>query len=1313
MAKIVNRFQPTLFEFPIQNNRTGWHPVWTPTLLVVPWSFDTDGRRIEGSKVNNVRFAIENPIQIDVAGHPQDYSPLGLKPEASPDLIIFEVNLTHDDLIQYRIDTSDGTFVNADGNVVEDPEEGDYLQLTNDRGIVGEVEYLPDAEYFDLSSVEINVDNLPSDRYIASWTVNYHNRIDANGVLFCIENVEKTNKLNYLVNHPGEIHEEMVRRTPSVYFEDVDKKQDSTVNLYRPFADILQDHFDESELFYGINWLDKIPPQLFPYLAYLIGLELPTQSTNKNIDKIRKTMLERGTDLQKLKGSELAIKELFSILGFVVEIIDLWVSSDGNRFIAPNDTDPNPIINKKDEIELTTVSQTDPMIANYSESGFGNFEVPLLYHNKSDEIVINAYIVKSGSDAHNDLKLSINNLISDSDYFTQDTIINEQDGYLMLPSDIKIDSDGVEAFSRVVVSDIEVLSQNHSGLPVIRFDGIKYNRLKDRVSINFADYKDLSNSVAYIFVTYKRDKIEVPEHLRNNQSNRFDVNIVSKSGDIEPSLYDYLIDSLLKFKAFHSLLRKISYDAELRDFYNVTDFCTNSFLSRQNTFDQLMAPPACPEDECFVTDECNEQNARGGFRQSDLETRNIILEGLKEEYDRWHDVTKQWLKISDQNGDYIKWAKSVSNVDIQIPDSDGDNYGQDRVSFDFVVRSDIDVEVGDKFNMVYMGSYLQNIGSDDFIFNIIPTQYQILSSLSGIGVSIEIVRIISKTDFYVNMSIDIDHQSDVRSKITQLNRTSTPDYCYKGRVRDFIKLDNVINLKTIIRNKPCKLMMGLGLYYDLDHGGVDAFGGWYGNLLNKSDRSLHYTNDLFFEDTYKGSHLRPSIEIEKTNWGLPGHRQIRSGLSNDFTHPEHGARPWDELDVCFGLRYPLNARIEISGENEELVFDDEPLVYESDDTIPDIIDYSGLSSKIFTHSIYTTTSNNIYVSLDSTSHTTMESVDTEVDIFNTAKQCGTSTYSDYVDGYPANTGDINFDYNNVLEDRETLEFDEESTDIVVSATYDSELLMENGTEQENPIQGYRYDCECLEYLCSDDDRNCNQFFLNNDGSYDFNNDKLEIDYAISLLETFSGQDNFYDGSIGNWINYDFGSTEPREFEYKDEYGIIYKVMYEENVNTLDISYETFQPRVWGQKDDGYVENGKVFRKGILTTIRQIFILNNGLWELNAEGTTQDIVFRQTNYDCDVLPPEDKFIYRHEYIINDDVEIFASKGPQWVDHGDSDVIWGGYSGTSGEYGKWDSSYWDSAVWDVLSGDESGFEFIDAWGSYESNKKYIPCQGVVQK
>ncbi|MBD3404845.1 MAG: hypothetical protein GF411_01760 [Candidatus Lokiarchaeota archaeon] len=1351
MAKELDRFQPTLLEWPAQNNRTGWHPVWTSTLLVVPWSFDVNGNRISNSQIKSVTFAIERPIQIRVAGHPQSYAPLGLKPAADPDAIIFEITLSYEQLLEYRIDPSDYTIYDQEtGESIEDPEEGDWIEYDSSRGIRSRVEYLPDAEYFDLSSIEINVDNLPSGRYIASWIVEYCERIKTDDILFCISDNILKNKLDYPINHPGEIHEEMVKRTPALYIQDTDRKQDFTVNLYRPFADILQDIFDETELLHGINWISRIPPQLFPYLSYLIGIELPTRSGIQNIDKIRRNMLERGVELQRLKGSELAIKELFSILGFTVELINLWVGSDGNRFFAPNEPDPNPRVTPQDEIISSVVSQTDPLAANYDESGFGDFEVPLLFHNKDSQIVLSAYVVENNSQSHEDLTVIINNLVDDPNYLTKDTIVNYSDGYLMLPQEVlSIDDGGIESYARLVISDIEVLSQEHIGSPVLRFDGVQYDILKDKLNITFANYKDLSNSTLYVFATYGRDKITVPDHLINNQTNRFDVKITSKVGDIEPGLYDYLIDSLFKFKAFHSLLRKISYDAELRDFYNVTDFCNNSFLSQQRDSDAnaLMIPPACPATECFITDECNEQNARGGLRESDNKVRNIILEGLREEYDRWHDVTTEWLDISETRQDDIEWARSVSNITIPIPDNAGDNFGQDRVSYDLIVEVDdstpATLDMGSRIDMTYMGTYLESVpssGTESIKLNIRTTKYQILSNIAGVGVVIEVVRKINTDVYYISMLVDVDHQLDIRSKITELDRLNTPDYCYKGRVRDFLNLEIDIQPKTIVRNKPCNLMQGLGIYYTINTGTLDNIRGWYNDRLTNSDQSLHYSNTLFFRNLYMGSHLRPSIEIEKIGMGFSRHRQIRGGLLSDFTHPHYKSRPWDINDECFDLINPLNAKIisniESDGTiNEQLVFDEEDLTYEANLIKPDIPYYSGESDVEFTHSVYSTTEERSFVELDNVVYSSDSDISIDSPSFDSARQCSnTDGYLDYRDGYPSSVGELTFDVSAITAERVmdgnlVIESDLDSTaSIEAAGTYSSEIFMskpeESGTINTyngyETWRGYRYDCDCAEYLCTDDRRNCNfDFFKNDRGEYDFNNDHVEIDYVASLVETISGKNYSHDGKISDWLNWEFEETGPNEFEFKDEYDIQYRITFEENLEVLDITYETFQPRIWGEESDGYVANGKVFRKGILTTIRQIFILQNGGWVLNAEGTEQEVTYRQTNYDCEWPTPADRFTHRYEYLLQDEVKMATICGPHWTDPNNEDDIYIVWSEDE-NVREWDEGIWDVGFWDFdFVGESTGeltggicsispFQFIDVWESYDTDNNMLPAK-----
>jgi len=289
-----------------------------------------------------------------------------------------------------------------------------------------------------------------------------------------------------------------------------------------------------------------------------------------------------------------------------------------------------------------------------------------------------------------------------------------------------------------------------------------------------------------------------------------------------------------------------------------------------------------------------------------------------------------------------------------------------------------------------------------------------------------------------------------------------------------------------------------------------------------------------------GSPLRPNINIEKQGFGFPGHRQLRSGLLVDFTHPDYDARPWDTLnDNCFDFINPLNAKLVENEEgNEELEYDEEDLTYEADDIKPDIPTYSGESVDEFTHSIYSTVQDSIYVDLDNTVYATSPSIETDSPVFETAKQCGTSEYTDYKDGYGASVGNLSFDPEDIWAERKIgtdiiIESDLGSTDISAAGTYSSEFLVEElpdtGTVQaynEYDIwKGHRYDCDCLEYLCEDEERNCNyNFFKNSHGEYDFNNDRLETDYVASLIERVSGVEHKYDSEIDNWLNWDFDPT---------------------------------------------------------------------------------------------------------------------------------------------------------------------------------------------
>jgi len=358
----LDRSQPSFYSYPTQNDRTGWQPVWESVLLVAPWRRDKLGDPIDASGIIEVTFGIEEQKGAPVAG----YDHVGV---FNPAYSLYNVEVSLEELEGKKIKLSVLTFFDAAGNEIDyaDAKLGDFFQYTNTRAIVDKVLYLPHADYYDLSTFEVPVDALPDGRYVFAWQASYYPRVmDENDDFLCINVAyEALARSEFPTTHPGEIHADMVNKTPPLYFESEDRKTDPLIQLYRPFADALQDIFDEQILLQKINWIDGIPGQLIPYLAYLIGLDLPYFQTAS--DQIRKSMLKRGTYLQKLKGTRRAIVELFEIFGFTTELINLWASRDGQHFIAPGESTIDP----EEEITTEDVCQVDPAIVDYTDEGFG------------------------------------------------------------------------------------------------------------------------------------------------------------------------------------------------------------------------------------------------------------------------------------------------------------------------------------------------------------------------------------------------------------------------------------------------------------------------------------------------------------------------------------------------------------------------------------------------------------------------------------------------------------------------------------------------------------------------------------------------------------------------------------------------------------------------------------------------------------------------------------------------------------------------------------------------------------------------------
>jgi hypothetical protein len=360
-----------------------------------------------------IRIVIEDvPHKAIVAGQ----IPIGLM---SPDHEIFAKNVSMSEMISrmihpemqsfYRITavnatTGEQTLIPID---YSEAVGGDLMQYETASGSVGNITYYPTANYYDFSDIAIETEQLPPDWYNISYQAQYYARVESAstpGQLNCIDITRKaTSVYRFRMNHPGQVMEETVRMTPAPYMTSDKKSEDSTIEFYRPFTDILQDIFDEQYLLGSVNWVDYITPQFVPYLCYLLGLDLPYYP--QSLYRLRKTMLRNVVRLQQLKGSRNAIYDLFELFGYIVYVNKLYWSADGKRLIRPGEKLPSAYSDQ--EIVVEERCQVEPILVGYNTSGFGQLTIPLLYRptytevnqgvatvTRPGEITIDAYLVR-------------------------------------------------------------------------------------------------------------------------------------------------------------------------------------------------------------------------------------------------------------------------------------------------------------------------------------------------------------------------------------------------------------------------------------------------------------------------------------------------------------------------------------------------------------------------------------------------------------------------------------------------------------------------------------------------------------------------------------------------------------------------------------------------------------------------------------------------------------------------------------------------------------------------------------------------------
>lgn len=1001
MPTIVNDIhRPTFVLFPMNNDRTAWRPYGTPAILVVPHRRSVNDISIPNSQVFNVRVAIENvPRFAYVAGHDH----IGLK---FPEKELYGIDLDSLRLSECLIDIRNGLFY-RDGVQITYAEAvtGDLLDYTTASGVHDTITYIQGADYYDLSNILIEVETLPSSTYNLAYTANYYNRIvtrDGLNQFICIDvNTIALTLMRSQLQHPGKVMEEFYRSTPVPYLTNSVKSADTTVGLYRPFTDILQDLMDEQDILERVNWVYDCPIETIPYLSSLLGWDLPYFP--RSLDSTRRAILRRTVELQQLKGSRRAIIDIFKIFGYNILITNLWWSSDGKRLIRPDERLPVDYANQ--QIKSSTVYQFDLLLSNYSFNDFEVTPIPLTYRPQvkisiddfdtfqdNGPVTIDAYAVKRSSPAFAELIKIANEAMADpSEYGQSLNVILDDDGYLNATAiHNRLNNLELHGYSQILLSGSLGLASDETLVgehPPLRKSGVILNRDKNVVTLTLNGYFDPKDDIAiFAFAVFGRADYVVPETIRSLQSNRFAIQVLTPdlTEYADPITLDFALEFVYKIKAFHSLLYVVRTRLEASENYEVTDLLVGGDYNQRYDTDigRLQVPPAIIPNVPSAVLDCALLDARNlGYKDTDERLRILKLKLLIEDYNAWKSLDDREVTQSELLR--LLSPQKAANQSAALY-----NYrGQDRITTAPRVE-----ELGKE----YTPSPNSGIYSDP------PTKYAInnISAINGY---------FNATNEKTTVNLNGSGYGPYRREFTAPRQglellDGITDFKYKGRVDDeVLHQTRLVNSETY-RPKGCSFSLGLGVYYAFPStslvkrqgvakpergsltgkmtftGGAPSFGlsyykeGIQGSYLTQDktkppvSRSKSFLGSLYvnydtpigetihlsnrisepdIDQRYQLAIMRPSLDIVKPNLNLPGCRfPTLHALQNDYVSDVYTARPWDdenstgcgEIGICGNLSPTYLNYFMINLPNG-----DEKLTY---DTIPFAIAGNGLLQDI-------------------------------------------------------------------------------------------------------------------------------------------------------------------------------------------------------------------------------------------------------------------------------------------------------------------------------------------------------------------------------
>ena len=127
--------------------------------------------------------------------------------------------------------------------------------------------------------------------------------------------------------------------------------------------------------------------------------------------------------------------------------------------------------------------------------------------------------------------------------------------------------------------------------------------------------------------------------------------------------------------------------------------------------------------------------------------------------------------------------------------------------------------------------------------------------------------------------------------------------------------------------------------------------------------------------------------------------------------------------------------------------------------------------------------------------------------------------------------------------------------------------------------------------------------------------------------------------------------------YRDDYDALYEVVWETvqlgGNDVLDFTTIIKQPSVWGEEPQGFIRDRVVFRRGICTTIRQVFESTPSGYNVIAEGMSQIVCVFPTTFNGDDVP-QDNFQYHLDSSISDFQENEVTCGPRFSDPDEVDA-----------------------------------------------------------